>query len=138
LGEKLLPGICFYILKMKIISLKQLKKQEILFLHLSPLSGVLIPFANILLPYILWNNQRGTGSEAESIAVSLLNFQINMTVLALLLLPLCYYPAGLIAEALVVAVLALFMSRGALLAVEGRSYHYPMLVRVFKPDLGVS
>lgn len=52
----------------------------LVYLHLSVLSGVLIPFGNILLPLILWLNKRDRISLVQQQGSNLLNFQILWTV----------------------------------------------------------
>ncbi|TRW22165.1 helix-turn-helix domain-containing protein [Flavobacterium zepuense] len=51
-------------------------KSYIMYLHLSVLGGVLIPFGNIILPLILWLNKRDRIVEVHNQGSNILNFQI--------------------------------------------------------------
>ncbi|KOS07073.1 DNA-binding protein [Flavobacterium akiainvivens] len=48
----------------------------LVFLHLSVLGGVFIPFGNIILPLILWLNKRDRIKEVQLHGATILNFQI--------------------------------------------------------------
>lgn len=57
-------------------------------LYLSCLSGLFIPFLNILAPYLLWLQKKGDSEFIDTHAKNILNFQIGMTLFNLLLIGL--------------------------------------------------
>ena len=55
-------------------------RNYLMFLHLSVMSFVLIPFGNIILPLILWLNKRDRVQEANKQGTNILNYQIIWTI----------------------------------------------------------
>lgn len=55
-------------------------KSYLVFLHLSVLGGVLIPFGNIILPLILWLNKRDRVLQVQQQGANIINFQIVWTI----------------------------------------------------------
>jgi len=51
-------------------------KSYLVYLHLSVITGIVIPFGNIILPLILWLNKRDRIHEVHKQGVNILNFQI--------------------------------------------------------------
>ena len=51
-------------------------KSYLVYLHLSVITGIVIPFGNIILPLILWLNKRDRIHEVYKQGVNILNFQI--------------------------------------------------------------
>jgi len=106
-------------------------------LYLSCLSGLFIPFLNIVVPYILWLQRKGDSEFVDAHAKGILNFQIGMTIFNLLLIGL-----GMVLHAMgavfwlfylscffLVSILILFnlalMVRGAIFAKGGETYQLP-------------
>jgi len=60
-------------------------KSYLVYLHLSVLAGIVIPFGNIILPAILWLNKRDRIHQVHSQGANILNFQIVWTIVTNLL-----------------------------------------------------
>lgn len=57
-------------------------RNYLMFLHLSVMSFVLIPFGNIILPLILWLNKRDRVFLANKQGINILNYQIIWSILS--------------------------------------------------------
>lgn len=66
------------------------------FIYLAVLSGAVIPFFNIILPYVLWKMKQGQSALIDRHAKIVLNFQISLTlvVFAGLILMGIFYSIG--------------------------------------------
>lgn len=66
------------------------------FYHLSPLAGIIFPFANVLIPLFLWISYRDKHVLYDVHGRISLNFQITITLLALIsiVLLVLYFPVG--------------------------------------------
>jgi uncharacterized Tic20 family protein len=99
--------------------------------HLAGFAGYLLPFANVVVPLVLWLMKRDDpyvdrhGREA-------LNFQLSVLVYILLAFALLLILIGL----LMLPLLALFhvgmMIAAAVAAAEGRAFRYPLTVRFLR------
>lgn len=96
-------------------------------LHLLPLGGILIPFVNIILPLIAWQLYRSEDKGRESLCRKILNHQISFTLIVILFIPLCAYPAGLILEGIFVFVIAIYMSLNVIRSLDNKESNYPTL-----------
>ena len=61
---------------------KHTDKDYLIYFHLSVLSGLVIPIGNIIVPLILWMNQKDKIIGLKEIGANLLNFQIFWTFFA--------------------------------------------------------
>ncbi|MFI1745901.1 DUF4870 domain-containing protein [Thalassobellus sediminis] len=61
---------------------KQTDKNYLIYLHLSVLSGLVIPMGNIILPFILWITKKDKIIGLKDVGANLLNFQIVWTFFA--------------------------------------------------------
>ena len=64
---------------------KEVDKNYIFYLHLSILSGLLIPLGNIILPLTLWLSKKNEIKGLSKIGANLLNFQLFWTSITFLL-----------------------------------------------------
>ncbi|MGM0635443.1 MAG: DUF4870 domain-containing protein [Bacteroidota bacterium] len=60
---------------------KETDTSFLLFFHLSVLSFILIPLGNVILPLILWINNKNKIKELNKLGVNILNFQIIWSIL---------------------------------------------------------
>jgi uncharacterized protein len=98
--------------------------------HLLGLAGLTgIPFANVLGPLILWLWKRETDPEVDVHGKESLNFQISMSIYAILaglsmfvLIGFILLPAVLVAD-------LVFMVIAAVKASRGEFYRYPLTIR---------
>ncbi len=66
-------------------------RKYLIFLHLSVMTGIIIPLGNIILPAILWLNKRDRIVDVDVHGKSILNFQILFTILVNVFLVIAVY-----------------------------------------------
>ncbi len=100
--------------------------------HLTALAGVIIPFGNLLGPLIVWLVKRDESSLVDREGKESLNFQISMSIYAivssLLILLLIGIPMLVIVR-LVDIILTIVAS---VKTANGESYTYPLTIRFLR------
>lgn len=101
--------------------------------HLSSLAGyVLVPLGNVIAPLIIWLIKKDTMPFVDDQAKESLNFQITLTIAALIgLVLLAFCVGGIILAAVWIAGLV-FTIVGGVKANEGVKYRYPFAFRFIK------
>ena len=108
------------------------EKTWAMFCHLSALAGFIIPFGNLIGPLIIWQMKKGGYAFVDDQGKESLNFQITVSIAAIVALILIVAVVGLFL-APVVAILALvFTIIGGIKANEGVTYRYPFALRLIK------
>jgi transcriptional regulator with XRE-family HTH domain len=121
-----------------ILSFTPQPDQNYLFLfHLSALAFLILPFGNIILPFILWVNKKDTVIGLKEAGANLLNFQIVWTVVATISLTafafskMKHYPSSALLY-LTVALIVINIIYPVYLAIhmrKGVEKRYPKLLR---------
>jgi uncharacterized Tic20 family protein/DNA-binding XRE family transcriptional regulator len=104
----------------------------LLLLHLSPLVGLLLPFANLLAPLLLWLYHREKDPLVEAHGRAVVNFHLTATLvfMAGVALLLVFFEAGILLLLLVSAyTLALTLLNTRRVA-KNESYRYPFSIPV--------
>jgi uncharacterized Tic20 family protein len=102
-----------------------------IFMHLSVLSGLVIPFAGLLVPLVLWLvNRKDPRLDAQGKEVMnwVIFISIYLVVSALLVLVL----VGILLLALGAVAVIVFAIMGAIKASKGEFFRYPMPFRLIK------
>lgn len=118
------------------------EKQFALFVHLSALLGFLVPLANLIAPFILWQVKKNESAFVDDQGKEAVNFQITLTLAAIVLgvvgLPLMLFTLGFAGIIVIPAGLALLIA-GVVLPIlagikanEGIAYRYPYILRLIK------
>lgn len=100
--------------------------------HLAALGGFVIPFGNIIGPLVLWLLKRDESEFVDDQGKESLNFQITVTILAILsgILIILIIGIGLL---ILVGIFSLVMIILATIkASEGEKYRYPFNFRLIK------
>ena len=100
--------------------------------HLCAFLGWVIPFGNLLGPFLIWQVQKGESEFLDGQAKEALNFQITVTIAAFVSAILTVILIGvlmLIALFLADLILAIL---AAIKANEGEAYRYPFCLRLIK------
>lgn len=100
--------------------------------HLSALSGFVIPFGNIIGPLIIWLIKRDEMSFVDDQAKEALNFNISITIYALISAILIVVVVGFLMLAVLGIVWLVFAIVAAVKANEGTAYRYPLTLRLVK------
>jgi uncharacterized protein len=114
------------------------ERQWGLFGHLSSLSGLIVPFGNLIGPLIIWLVKKDTMPFASDQAKEALNFNITLALVGVVLVVLTLVTFGIgifitapIGILLGIAWLVLTII-GAMKANEGAAYRYPFALRLVK------
>ncbi len=100
--------------------------------HLAALAGFIIPFGNIIGPLVIWLIKRDESEFVNDQGKESLNFQITVTILAIVSAILIFVLIG-IALLVFVAVFSLVMIVMATVkASEGEKYRYPFNIRLIQ------
>ncbi len=113
--------------------IKRDDKNMAMLAHLLPLFGFMIPGLNIVIPLVIWLMKRDKSLYIEHHARESLNFQITVSLLAILWVMLKLMLVGLLLLPLVpviIIVVLVFMVRAAMKAGSGEFYRYPMSLRL--------
>lgn len=102
------------------------------FAHLSALIGLLIPFGNILAPWLIWLIKGKESAYIEAQAKEALNFQITLLLAFLLCFLLSFVLIGLFLLVLVGIAGLVFVLIATVAASKGQVYRYPFSLRLVK------
>lgn len=103
-----------------------------MFCHLGALAGYIIPFGNIIAPLVIWLIKKDESPLVDDQGKESLNFQISITIYALVALVLTLIIIGFFLL-LAVGIFALVMVIVAAVKVNsGEKYRYPLCIRFIK------
>ena len=103
-----------------------------MFAHLSALSGVVIPFGNIIGPLVAWQVKKDTLPFAADQGKEALNFNITMLIAAFIGFLLTFILIGLVLLPLIGIAWLVFTILAGIKANEGVAYRYPFALRLIK------
>jgi hypothetical protein len=98
--------------------------------QLAGFAGVLIPFANIVVPALILWMKRDESAFIEAHALESLNFQISMTLYLAAAVVLTYILVGFLLLAGLVVFEIVFVIRAAWVASRGELFDYPLSLRL--------
>lgn len=107
-------------------------KQWGMFAHLSALSGVVIPFGNIIGPLVVWQIKKDTLHFAADQGKEALNFNITVLIAAFIGFLLTFILIGLVLLPLIGIAWLVFTILAGIKANEGVAYRYPFALRLIK------
>ncbi|GAB4330846.1 MAG: DUF4870 domain-containing protein [Bacteroidales bacterium] len=100
--------------------------------HLSGLAGIIIPFGHIFGPLLVWLLKRNELPQIENHGKEALNFQISITIYAIISGFLVIIGLGLVLLIVVFILYVLFTVIAAIKASNGEFYVYPLTIRFLK------
>lgn len=98
--------------------------------HLSALSGFIIPFANIVAPLVVWQLKKDTMPFAAEQAKEALNFNITVSIAAVIAGVLTLVLIGLILLPIIGIAWLVFTIIAGIAASKGENYRYPFALRL--------
>lgn len=98
--------------------------------HLSTFLGYLIPFGNIIAPLIIWILKKDEMPFVNDQGKEAVNFQITVTIAALVCVVLVFLLVGIPLIILLVLLEAIVTIIAAVRAYDGEQYRYPMTLRL--------
>ena len=100
--------------------------------HFSAFAGLIFPFGNFLAPLIIWLIKKEELPFVEDQGKEVLNFQISMTIYLLISGILCIILIGIPIVIGLVIFCFIITIIAAISANDGKSYRYPMNLRLIK------
>jgi uncharacterized Tic20 family protein len=101
--------------------------------HATALAGFFVPWAgHILGPLIVWLAKRGDSPEIDENGKESLNFQISMLIYNVIAGVLCLVLIGFILLAILHILNLVLVIIASIQTSEGKSYRYPMTIRLIK------
>lgn len=100
--------------------------------HLSALIGYIIPFGNIIAPLVIWLVKRNQSEYINQQGKEAVNFQITISLLAILCLLLYIIIIGLILWPLIALANLILIIMAAIATYKGENYKYPFSLRLIK------
>lgn len=100
--------------------------------HLAGLAGFAFPVGNVILPLIFWQIKKDDFPFVDDNGKEAVNFQISMTLYALISIPLFAVCIGPILLATVGIVDVVLLIIAAVKTNSGQSYRYPLTIRLIK------
>lgn len=107
-------------------------RQWAMFAHLSALSGIIIPFGNIIGPLIIWQIRKAEFPLVDDQGKEALNFNIAVTIAFLVAFILMFLFIGILLMPAIGIAWLIFVIIAAIKANEGQSYRYPVNLRLIK------
>ena len=101
--------------------------------HLTALLGIVgIPFGHILGPLAVWLFKKTAYPFVDEQGRESLNFQLSMTVYALVAALLIYFKFGMFLLLLIAGINAILVLLASIKALNGESFNYPFKIRFIK------
>jgi len=101
--------------------------------HLAGLAGYILPIiGNIVAPLVIWQIKKDDDPFVDEQGKEAVNFQISISLYALISLPFCFICIGGFMMAAVVIIDLVFLLIAAIKANNGEHYRYPLCIRFIK------
>jgi uncharacterized protein len=111
-------------------------RQWVVGMHLSPLSGVLIPFGNIIAPLVIWLLKKTEIPPLDAIGKQVLNYQISWTIWMVVAVIVAAVGSCLVVPIFLPFAVGIawlvFTVIGSVKASNGDSYKYPLTIDLLK------
>ena len=118
--------------EMPISEIPKEERDWALFSHLSSFAGFLFPFGNLIAPLIMWQIKKEEMPFGSAQAKECLNFQISLTIYALISAALILIFIGILALLALFVIDIVFTLIAAIKASNGLPYQYPLTIRFLK------
>lgn len=102
--------------------------QWLVAMHLCPLVGFVIPFANLITPLILWLIKRQESPALDQAGKDVLNFQISISIYAILSIVLWFILIGFVLSFLVFILWLYGMVMAAMKVGTNETFRYPFTI----------
>lgn len=100
--------------------------------HLSALAGYLIPFGNLIGPFVIWQIKKDRMPFVDDQGKEALNFQITLMLAMLVAGILVIVLVGLVLMPLLALIALVFIVIAGVKANSGERYRYPVSLRLLK------
>lgn len=100
--------------------------------HISSFAFFIFPFGNIVVPLIIWLIKKDEYSLVDDQGKESLNFQVSVTIYALICLLLIVVAIGLVFLGILFVVAFVLVIVAGIKANDGVAYRYPLTIRLIK------
>lgn len=108
------------------------QKQMGLFLHLSQLANLIIPFAGIVIPVIIWQTQKDKMPALDAHGKMVVNWLISSFIYAAVSVVLAFVVIGFFTLLAVAVMGIVFPIVGGIKANNGEFWEYPLTIKFLK------
>ena len=108
------------------------ERQMGMFLHLSQLAGVLVPFAGIVLPIVIWQTQKDKIPGMDAHGKMVVNWMISAAIYSVASILLMLVLIGFLTFLAVIIMGIVFPIIGAIKANNGELWEYPLTIKLIK------
>lgn len=117
-----------------ILQISESERTYATWLHLSGLSGYVIPFGNVLVPLILWALKYRQSRYIHLQGIEVLNFQLTIAFYSIFTAILVMIFIGWVFVPVVFLLHLIATIMGAVKTWEGKLFRYPVTFRVIRSD----
>lgn len=108
------------------------KKPFLMLMHLSQLSGLIIPLAGLLVPVIMWVTNRQSSVEIDDHGKVIMNWIFSTLIYSAISLALTLVLVGVIGFFIIGICTLVFTIMGAVKANDGILWEYPLSIKFYK------
>ncbi|MDT0593316.1 DUF4870 domain-containing protein [Glaciecola petra] len=104
----------------------------LLLMHLSQLAGVIIPFAGLVLPIVMWVTNKQESKEIDEHGKVIMNWIISAFIYTIICTILMVLVIGVFGLIILAIVSLIFIIVGAIKAYDGELWPYPLSITFIK------
>jgi len=108
------------------------QRQMGMFLHLSQLAGLIVPFGGIILPVVLWQTQKDKMPALDAHGKMVVNWMISALIYGAVSVVLMLVLVGFLTIFAVAILHIVFPIIGAIKANNGELWEYPLTIKFLK------
>jgi uncharacterized protein len=108
------------------------QKQMGLFLHLSQLANLIVPFAGIVIPIVIWQTQKDKTPALDAHGKMVVNWIISSVIYAVASIVLAFVLIGFLTLFAVAIMGIVFPIIGGIKANNGELWEYPLTIKFLK------
>lgn len=108
------------------------ERQMGMFLHLSQFAGILVPYAGIILPIVLWQTQKDKMRALDAHGKMIVNWMISAFIYSFVSIVLMLVLIGFLTILAVIVMAIVFPIIGAIKANNGEFWEYPLTIKFIK------
>ena len=108
------------------------QRQTGMFLHLSQLAGLIVPFAGIIVPSVIWQTQKDKIPALDAHGKMVTNWMISALIYSAVSVILMFVLVGFLTMLTVIIMAIVFPIIGAVKANNGELWEYPLTIKFLK------
>jgi len=108
------------------------QRQTGMFLHLSQLAGLIVPFAGIVVPVVIWQTQKDKIPALDAHGKMVTNWMISALIYSAVSVILMFVLVGFLTMLTVIIMAIVFPIIGAVKANNGELWEYPLTIKFLK------